>query len=87
MKDEITIGDEFVCMSNEGLWSIGDVKTVWGISDTSINFQPCLTSWIKKEDARLGNYRHVQKEPTQEIIDFQDKFDDVRKTIRKFYKM
>jgi len=76
-KISIEIGDELVCMSNEGLWSMGDKKIVWGVSENSINFQPCLTSWQSKDRARLDHYRLVKKKPTKEILAFQLKFQEV----------
>ena len=76
---KIKIGDEFICMSNNGLCSIGSVKKVWGITNNSINFQPCLTSWQSLDEFLKKPFAFKKSSPTKEILAFQKKFKEVRK--------
>lgn len=60
-KENIKIGDELLCISNEGLMSLGDKHIVKGITKTSINLVGASTSWISRGDFRWGNYKHIPK--------------------------
>lgn len=61
-KEDIKIGDELMCMSNEGLYSLGDKKTIVGLTETSINFINCGTSWQSRESVRWHCYKHLPRE-------------------------
>lgn len=71
-KEEINIGDQFMCMSNEGLNKIGDIITVYGVSKNSINTNGCDTAWRNRNNFRWGNYKLLRKFSFTEI-DFEAK--------------
>lgn len=60
-KENIKIGDELLCISNEGLMSVGDKHIVKGITKTSINLVGAKTSWLSKDSFRWSNYKYIPK--------------------------
>jgi hypothetical protein len=57
--ENINVGDKLLCTSNEGLLSIGGTRTVYGITESSINTIPCDTSWVSRKDFRWHCYTHL----------------------------
>lgn len=73
MKDneEIKAGDVLICISNEGLSSIGDRRVIMGLTEKSINMFGSTTSWVSRTDFRWNNYIHEPcTEIPKEVIDF-----------------
>jgi len=57
----LKVGDELLCTSNEGLMSVGERKTIVGLTEKSINFSKCETSWQSRDSVRWDCYRHIPK--------------------------
>ena len=60
MKDNESVkaGDIIICISNEGLWSMGDRRTIIGLTEKSINMSGSTTGWSSRDSFRWGNYAH-----------------------------
>lgn len=76
-NENIKIGDKLICISNTGLSVFGSIKTIWGLSEKSINFQKCDTSWQSRNDVRWECFKHESCEPTEEILEYQKVFKEV----------
>lgn len=62
-NEDIKVGDQLLCISNEGLSSVGTLRTITGITENSINFNGnCQTSWTRRKDFRWECYKHLSKE-------------------------
>ena len=60
-NENIKVGDKLLCTSNEGLASVGTARTIYGLTENSINMIPCDTSWESRKDFRWGCYEHLLK--------------------------
>jgi hypothetical protein len=58
-NENIKIGDKLKCVANEGLSTIGSIKTIKGLTETSIDFCGAKTSWINRSEVRWGHYKHI----------------------------
>lgn len=73
MEDNSTIkaGDQLMCISNEGYWSLGDMRTIMGLTEKSINMSGSTTDWGSRSGFRWSNYKHFPCDVVpQEVIDF-----------------
>jgi|ERR1044072_6393105 hypothetical protein len=56
--ENIELGDVLVCISNEGLSTIGTRKVVFGITEKYINLGGFINGWSRRDDFRWYAYRH-----------------------------
>lgn len=71
-KENIEIGDWLIPFN-----PLQGIKTVVGITDKSINFQCCDTSWRSRKDIDWSMYKLEKHKPTQKILDYQKVFKEV----------
>jgi hypothetical protein len=65
--ESIEVGDKLQCISNEGLSSVGSIRTITGLTETSINFNgDCQTSWQSRKTFRWGHYQLFPKGDVQD---------------------
>ncbi|WP_348707041.1 hypothetical protein [Tenacibaculum sp. 190524A02b] len=71
-EEKLKAGDQLQCTSNTGLLSIGDITTIWGINETSINTSGGYTSWSSKNNFRWECFRFYKRpeEVPNEILEF-----------------
>lgn len=74
---DIKIGDIVKRRTPGGVLCLDNKRTVCGLTEKSINFDCCTTSWISRNDIDWSKYIIVPTEPTQKIIDYQKVFHKV----------
>lgn len=73
-NENIKAGDRLMCISNEGLWSVGNMRLIYGLTEKSINMSGSTTGWQSRETFRWSNYIHYPCEEIPiEVLDFADK--------------
>lgn len=81
MKDNESVkaGDILVCISNEGYWSLGDKRMIYGLTEKSINMCGSTTGWYQRSGFRWGNYEHRPCEVVpEEVIRFAEQTEKIR---------
>lgn len=78
-NQDIKAGDMLMCISNEGLSSMGDKRMIYGLTEKSINMCGSTTGWTSRKDFRWRCYVHYPcNEVPQEVIDFAKKTEEVK---------
>lgn len=78
-NENIKAGDILVCISNEGLSSVGNKVTVFGITEKSVNTNGSHTGWTNRDNFRWHCYRHVPcNVPDERVLKFLERQKEVR---------
>lgn len=61
-QEHLSVGDQLICISNEGLKSVGTKLTITGLQDEFISFSRGATLWEKRSELRWDCYKHEPME-------------------------
>lgn len=57
-QEQLSVGDQLICISNEGLCSVGTIRTITGLNDEFISFSKGAQFWTKRSEYRWHCYKH-----------------------------